>query len=251
MCSPDLQNITDIIKNNLEDYDFNFLGWSGLVRRTFLKYSIPADPLQYLQYPWLPDRWRRHCKEIVVRFWDDKFREEVSTSKSFLKEDGSSKTSLKYLDVTDLSTDKIHPVYRAAGLDSLNVTKSTVVMWFLLGVFHCKSLEHKMKKSLTGQCSCNESMEEDIQHILLFCDHYLEIREQFLVELTFSNRNIVKYSNNPDVLLTSFLDPESPGLPDEIRDSWNSLDDIYKISRNYCYNIYKKCEKLNEVVIPK
>ena len=94
-------------------------------------------------------------------------------------------------------------------------------------------------------------MEEDIQHILLFCDHYLEIREQFLVELTFSNRNVVKYSNNPDVLLTSFLDPESPGLPDEIRDSWNSLDDIYKISRNYCYNIYKKREKLNEVVIPK
>ena len=147
MCSPDLQNITDIIKNNLEDYDVNFLGWSGLVRRTFLKYSIPADPLQYLQYPWLPDRWRRHCKEIVVRFWDDKLREEVSTSRSSLKEDESSKSSLKYLDVTDLSTDKIHPVYRAAGLDSLNVTKSTVVMWFLLGVFHCKSLENKMKKA--------------------------------------------------------------------------------------------------------
>jgi hypothetical protein len=119
-------------------------------------------------------------------------------------------------------------------------------MWFLLGVFHSKSLQHKMKKCPSGQCSCSSLQEENIPHILLFCDHYSEIREKFLVELTFCNINLMKYSNDVDVLLTSFLDPESPKLPDDIRNNWKSLDNVYNISRNYCYNIFKKREKIQE-----
>ena len=164
--------------------------------------------------------------------------------KTAVKEDGSSESSLKYLDVTDLSTDRIHPVYSAAGLDSQNATKCTVVMWFLLGVFHSKSLQYKMKKCPTGQCSCSSLQEEDIPHILLFCDHYSEIRDKFLVELTFCNMKLMKYSNDANTLITSFLDPESSKLPDEIRNSWTSLDNVYSISRDYCYNIYKKSKKL-------
>ena len=119
-------------------------------------------------------------------------------------------------------------------------------MWFLLGVFHCNSFQHKMKKRPNGQCSCSSLHEENIPHILLSCEYYSEIREKFMVELTFCNINLMKYSNDVNILLTSFLDPQSPKLPDEIKHGWTSLDKVYNISRNYCYNIYKKREKIQE-----
>ena len=151
---------------------------------------------------------------------------------------------MKYLDVSTLSTDKIHPVLNAAGLDSQNSTKATVVMWFLMDVFHSRHLLHKMKKCSSQQCPCCISPQEDIPHILLFCEGYQDIRETYLVELTFLNRNIVRYSDNAEILITAILDPESPKLPDDIRLSWNSVDKIYEISRNFCYNIYMKREKI-------
>ena len=71
ICDGDAQNIRDVIENTLTFYGINFTGWSGLVRRTCLQYNLP-DPLQYLQYPWRPDRWRAHCKQVVQKFWDRK-----------------------------------------------------------------------------------------------------------------------------------------------------------------------------------
>ena len=50
MCSEDQQYVTDIIRNNLEDYDTSFAGWSSLARITAAKYALP-DPELYLQNP--------------------------------------------------------------------------------------------------------------------------------------------------------------------------------------------------------
>jgi hypothetical protein len=59
MCDQELQNIRTVMEHTLTFYGINFPGWSGLMRRTCLKYSLP-DPLQYLQHPWRADRWRQH-----------------------------------------------------------------------------------------------------------------------------------------------------------------------------------------------
>ena len=53
--------VTDIIKNNLEDYDTSFGVWSSLVRKTAEKYSLP-DPGLYMRHPWISHNWRRPCK---------------------------------------------------------------------------------------------------------------------------------------------------------------------------------------------
>jgi hypothetical protein len=49
------------LHNTLTFYGFNFPGWSDLVRKT--KHSL-SDSLQYLEYPWRPDRWRHYCKKL-------------------------------------------------------------------------------------------------------------------------------------------------------------------------------------------
>ena len=85
---------------------------------------------------------------------------------------------------------------------------------------------------------------EDIPHILLICEEYLHIRSQFLTQVTFLNPGIISFSNNTDILLISILDPESTKLPVEIRDSWKDIDSMYEKSRQFCWNIHRKREKI-------
>ena len=51
MCDQEAQNIRAIIEHSLTFYGISFNGWSGLARKTCMKYGLP-DPLQYLQNPW-------------------------------------------------------------------------------------------------------------------------------------------------------------------------------------------------------
>ena len=63
MCDQEAQNIRAIIEHTLTFYGVNFSGWSGLVRRTCLFYSLP-DPLLYLEHP-----WRAASLSIPMRGW--------------------------------------------------------------------------------------------------------------------------------------------------------------------------------------
>ena len=80
-CDQELQNIRGVMEHTLTFYDVNFPGWSGLVRRTCLKYGLP-DPLQYLQNPWRADRWRQHCKKQVQDYWELELIQVVENSQT-------------------------------------------------------------------------------------------------------------------------------------------------------------------------
>ena len=77
MCDDSNQYVRKIITHNLAFFDDKFAGWSGVVRRTAYKYGLP-DPLQYLEKPWRPDRWRSHCRQVITEKWDKTLREEAA-----------------------------------------------------------------------------------------------------------------------------------------------------------------------------
>ena len=81
ICDQEAQNIKTIIEHTLTFYGVTFTGWSGLVRRTCHFYGLP-DPLQYLQNPWRPDRFRDHCKKSVISYWETKFLQTVEETPS-------------------------------------------------------------------------------------------------------------------------------------------------------------------------
>ena len=84
-------------------YDIEFPGWSGLVRRTAALYDLP-DPLDYMNHPWVPKRWRAHVREVVTNYRN-----------TLLKEKAASQDSLRLLDLTNLSVSKPHPIWIHAG----------------------------------------------------------------------------------------------------------------------------------------
>ena len=48
--------------------------------------------------------------------------------------------------------------------------------------------------------------------------------------------------------LLCLLDPLSPQIPDELRKSWVSEEDTYRLSRNFCYAMHKRRTKLMEII---
>ena len=186
-----------------------------------------------MQHPWSPKGWRNHCKEIITQQWEEK-----------LKKEANGKLVLKWFDADRLSLFKPHSIWTKAGLSPIEAPKATVTMWFLLGCYHTYELLFLMKKVTTSICPACGRSKEDIPHILLICEEYLHIRSQFLTQVTFLNPGIISFSNNTDILLISILDPESTKLPVEIQDSWKDIDSMYEKSRQFCWNIHRKREKI-------
>ena len=237
MCSEDQQYVSDIIRNNLEDYDESFAGWSSLARKTTAKYSLP-DPQSYMQYPWIPGRWRSHCKSVIVETWDNKLRQEAAT-----------KSSLYLMDTSSLSTETPHKIYQFAGLDSNNVRKSTAQVWFLTGSYHTNERLSKMGKIKSPLCDSCHSV-QNIPHMLLYCCEFSEMRQKFISEISQLNPAIFDFLRNrsikifsDQIILRIFLDPESPSLPCEISTGWINLSQVYQLCRDLCWNMHSKREK--------
>ena len=194
-----------------------------------------------MKLPWTSQAWRVMCRSTIIDYWDQKLREKAS-----------SMDSLVFCDVSELSVSKIHRIWDYAGLNSREVPKAVVNMWFLLGVYHSNSLLFKMKKTSSDQCHCSKDEVEDIFHIILGCDSYHDIRVPFLSKLTLQNSNLLLFCDKPMVILQAILDPESLKLPAEIRENWKSNHVTYNLTRNYLYNLdRKRTKKFEELVSTK
>jgi hypothetical protein len=233
MCDSESQNIRSVITNTLTFYGVNFTGWSSLVRKTCHKYGLP-DPLQYMQYPWRPDRWRDHCKRTVKDFWEKQLLQTVGES-------------LKYMDMDYASLQIPMRVWQMAGLCSVNVRQATVVNWMLLGVYFTREFLHKMKKASSPICSgCPSQVNETLKHLLLHCEYYQKIRESYLPKYIQQNSQLSEIFSNEDLIVQTILDPLSSNLPDSVREGWESAKTVYCLSRQFCYSIHKRREKLYE-----
>ena len=102
-----------------------------------------------------------------------------------------------------------------------------------------------MKKVKSDLClGCNENKSENLNHILLQCSHYNAIREIYLPQFVKKNKKLSEILDSEDMLILSILDPLSSKLPESVTKNWDSAKDVYKISRQFCWNVHKKREKL-------
>ena len=233
MCDQEAQTIRKIVEHSLTFYGVNFPGWSGLVRRTCLFYGLP-DPLLYLQNPWRPDRWRNHCKKIVVGYWETMFIRTVEDT-----------PTLQYMDTSVASLTIPMRGWQLAGLCSTKVIEATIVNWMILGVYFTQELLYKMKKVNSPNClGCGGYMKETLIHFLLHCKFYDQIRETFLPKLVLLNSKVGELMDNENYLVLSILDPLSSKLPEKFTQSWSSATSAYELSRKFCSNMHRKREKL-------
>ena len=88
----------------------------------------------------------------------------------------------------------------------------------------------------------------DQLHFGLQCPELHQIRSQYIVKFTNICPNLTKYFSDPKLLLLILLDPYSPLVPSDVREGWTTTsENVYKMSRDYFYDIHKKREKIIEV----
>ena len=100
-------------------------------------------------------------------------------------------------------------IWRWADLNSEEVKKATVIIWMQLGVFKTRVKLFSMKKTKSDKClTCEDDKPETLSHLLLL------------------------------------LNPDSALLPNQTR---IHKAEAFKISRSFCYDVYRKREKFYEV----
>ena len=232
MCDQGDQNVRASIEHNLAFFDDKFAGWSAVVRKTALEYGLP-DPLQYLQHPWRPDRWRSHCRTVITEHWDHKLRAEAEP-----------RSSSDYADLSSLSTTTPMRIWQQAGLSSQAVKHATIASWMYCGTYFTRELLHKMHKSKSPSCACNPAISENIPHVLLYCELYDSIRQECIPKFIGMNNQILQISDDEKLLVISILDPLSSKLPETITSNWTSVTGVYQLARNFCHRIHLKREKI-------
>ena len=85
---------------------------------------------------------------------------------------------------------------------------------------------------------------------MLSCSTLADIRDDFLSKLRSISTVVDQYIEVSKNFLLCLLDPFSPLVPQELRDSWESEDAIYQISRNFCFAMHNKRKKIIEAVTP-
>ena len=136
-------------------------------------------------------------------------------------------------------------IWTLAGLDSLQVKKTTIVNWMQLGCYKSREKLFQQKIVKSDVClACDWKVSENLYHLLFLCPHYEDIRQPILTRLLLKNNNLTPILEDKRLVVTMILDPESNLLPNEITSNWKSTEDVYGLCRDLCYHIHRKREKL-------
>ena len=79
---------------------------------------------------------------------------------------------------------------------------------------------------------------------MLHCSYFDQIREKFLPQYIAENSRISEILDDEELIIQTILDPVCSKLPEIVRKNWVSVKSAYTLSRQFCYNIHRKREKL-------
>ena len=82
-----------------------------------------------------------------------------------------------------------------------------------------------------------------IEHFILECFYYQDIRENFLPKFVDINPHVGDVLGKEKLIMMMILDPLNSKLPEELTKNWLSVKEAYNLSRSFIYNMHRKREK--------
>ena len=215
--------------------------WFHQVRDLCLQYQIP-HPLTFLMSPLSKETFKNLVKKQVLRFWEEK-----------LREDASPLSSLVYFKPQYMSLSKPHPIFSTAGSSPYEVTKAGIQALFLSGRYRTELLRRHWSGNPEGFClcpSCDGLQEkEDLEHILLYCPSLSPTRKR-LYNFTINyaravpaiSETILDLTKPTQPLLFQFLLDCSviPRVISLVQEHGEDvLHHLFKVSRTWCYSLHR------------
>ena len=157
----------NIAKDKLSFSSFSSKSWFLQVRDLCMQYQLP-HPLDLLEMNLTKPAYKKLVSAHIINFWEKKLRQEAAPL-----------TSLKYFHPNFMSLTSPHPIWSSAKSNPYETSKALVQARMLSGRYRteylCRHWSMRDGTCLASPCS-GLLQPETIEHILLFCPFYANIR---------------------------------------------------------------------------
>ena len=179
--------------------------WFIYVAKILTKYNLPSI-YDLLEHPVPKLKWRETVKSVVKEHW-----------KSEIKKEGVQKSSLRFMNLEDLTIGRPHQIWECASIDTLQVKKAGVRANLLAGTYKLQlTMSNFQGGTVSSHCRMCYSGEENLQHFILECNSLSDTRERFiqsLFQILEEHELSCFFKINRHCLLQLILDPTHPTLP--------------------------------------
>lgn len=186
--------------------------WITQLRFILHQYSLP-NPSQLLNSPPPKNDWKIRTKKAILSYWNAK-----------LKQEASSKSSLKFLNLEVCSLNTTHHVWQT-GSDPLQATMAIVKARLLLGRYPLTGLKYS-GRNRAKECPLCQNGEETTEHFVMQCAHLEPERTTIMPKL----REIAGTDLTPQAI----LDPSHLNRPREV------LHKLEYMTRRLTYQLHKQ-----------
>ena len=233
--------IHKIANEKLASEPDNSTSWFTSIRKLCTKYNLPS-PLSLMSHPPTKSVFKNMIKKKVLDFWQQEHRE-----------DAKSKPSLsKFFKPDYMSLTQPHPLWTTSHNNSFEINKSLVVSKLLSGRYRSDWLcRHWSKSNPSGFCLLcpGKMIPGTVEHMLVACEGLAHKREDITMywkQQTEDNEHLqalttTKLCSEVDEQVQFLLDPSV--VPSVIRGcqlQHFSLDDVFKLTRTFCYALHRR-----------
>ena len=131
------------------------------------------DIYNIILHPWPKLTWKKHTRYLVTQFWFNKLKEEAST-----------KTTLKWLLLHDSWISQIHPAWGCCRGKPFQTGAATIRVTLLLGRYGLQQERVSYTKQESNPtCPLCNLEEEDVCHFILRCPHRYPQTDRMIADL--------------------------------------------------------------------
>ena len=217
---------------------YNCSSWFGKIRNLCLQYNLP-HPLSLLECPLSKTKFKNLIKSKITDYWEQSLRTEAAPL-----------TSLLYFKPSYMSLSRPHPIWWTAGANPYEVAKAVVQCRMLSGRYRTRLLMSNWSENGSRCCpspTCPDA-EESLEHILLECPAYENIRKNLATKFeAVKNEELQKLAmsalkKSPEFLMQFLLDatalPATRSLISKMGEE--ILSPLFNLTRTWCYSIHRE-----------
>ncbi|CAG2203788.1 unnamed protein product [Mytilus edulis] len=202
------------------------------------QYGLPS-PHDLINVPPGKIEWKNIVRKSISSYWID-----------LLKSDVKSKSSLKFLNVNNITQGKTHNVWDSCGTEPFTSTMASIKAKIMCGTYTLQHDRAKFDRSggTNSACKLCGKGSEDIKHFLLYCEKLRDIQEHFLNIILVKLYDCVDVEvyneilSSEDLQLKVIIDCSSFEFLDE-----SIISNIECVSRGYCYRLHQRRASLLQI----
>jgi hypothetical protein len=212
---------------------FKSKSWFMKVREILNKYNLPSIYDVIKDCP-VKSRWKQMVDNAVKSYWTD-----------WLTSEAKSKSSMAYINITNLQVGKPHQIWTTLSTNPRDVKQAAIKVRLLTGTYVLQSNRARFNQhEVTSTCLLCEEEAETVCHFILRCKKLDQARIYHLNRLkevlygNCSRNDVETLLRNQSSMLQLLLDSSHSTIAHTMNISMPLMEAVEEISRKLCYSLH-------------